>query len=164
MCAQPFNLKLSKILKPGQINLILKQNNKKKVLAELVDFIAKTGKIKDKKAFYSALTKREKLGSTGIGNGVAIPHAKSDKVKDFTIIFARHNLGIDFEALDGERTYLFFLIASPVNDVGNHLKILSEISRLVKDKFIVERLKKAQDKKEVLKIIVNYEKMGNTLL
>ncbi len=148
---------LSGLIKEKYIKLDLKGTNKKKLLTQLVDFIAKSGKLKDKKAFLSALLKREKLGSTGIGNGVAIPHAKSGRVHDFILAFARQDEGVDFGALDGEKTYLFFLLASPLEDVGNHLKILADISRLVKDKFIVEHLKKAKKKKDILKIISTYQ-------
>ena len=150
------SLFLSNLIKEKYISLDLKETNKKKLLAELVGLLAQSGKLKDKKAFLAALLKREKLGSTGIGSGVAIPHAKSERVKDFILAFARKDEGIDFGALDGEKTYLFFVLASPMDDVGNHLKILADISRLVKDRFIVENLKKAKNKKEVLKIFSMY--------
>ena len=149
--------KLSSILKEKYIELSLKEKSKSKVIAELVELVSGSGKFKDKKSFCNAILKREKLGSTGIGNGVAIPHAKSPKVNGFIIAFGRTSEGIDFGALDGEKTYLFFILASSESDVGGHLKILADISRLVKDKFIVERLKNAQDKKEILKIIKTYE-------
>ena len=150
---KPKDIKLSKILTEQSINLELKGSDKKKIIAELVKLIAKSKKLRNKKAFYKAVMEREKLGSTGIGNGVAIPHAKSAWVKGFALAFARDNEGIDFGALDGEKTYLFFAFASPKNEVETHLKILAEISRLVKDKFVVERLRRARDKKEVLRII-----------
>ena len=152
------DIRLSSLLKEKYIELDLKEKDKKKILAELVDFIAGVGKIKDKKEIFSTLVKREKLGSTGIGSGVAIPHARSAKVKDFILAFARKAGGIDFGALDGEKTFLFFMLISPEANVGGHLKILAEVSRLVKDKFIVDRLRSAQDKKEILKVISTYEK------
>ncbi|MGB4520372.1 MAG: PTS sugar transporter subunit IIA, partial [Candidatus Omnitrophota bacterium] len=82
-----------------------------------------------------------------------IPHGKSEVVRDFVLVFARCDMGIDFGALDGEKTYLFFALASPKKEVGWHLKVLAEIAHLVKDKFIVELLKKAKNKDEVLRII-----------
>jgi fructose PTS system EIIBC or EIIC component len=146
-------VKLSVLLKEKCIDLELVGKNKKEILTELVGLIAKSSKLKNKKEFLRTLLARENLGSTGIGNGVAIPHAKSKAVGGFVLAFARKDEGIDFGALDGEKTYLFFSLASPEKEIGAHLKILSEISRLVKDKFIVELLKKASSKKDILKII-----------
>jgi PTS system nitrogen regulatory IIA component len=152
------DIRIVNLLKEKYIELNLKERDKKKVLAELVDFIGTSSKIKDKKDILATLIKREKLGSTGIGNGVAIPHARSSKVTDFVLAFGRLPEGIDFGALDGEKTYIFFILVSPEDNVGGHLKILAEISRVVKDKFIVDRLKAAVDKKEILKVITTYEK------
>ncbi|MCX5694971.1 MAG: PTS sugar transporter subunit IIA [Candidatus Omnitrophica bacterium] len=146
-------IKLSNLLKEKLVNLDLKGKNKKQIIAELVELIAKSGKLNNKKAFFKIIVNREKLGSTGIGNGVAIPHGRSKEIRDFVLVFARKSEGIDFGALDGEKTYLFFALASPEAEVGGHLKILAEISRLFKDKFIVDLLKKAEDKPKVLKII-----------
>jgi fructose-specific phosphotransferase system IIA component len=156
MAIKKDNINLVNLLKEKYIRLDLHESSKRKLLSELVDLIAQSGKLKDKKSFLNALIKREKLGSTGIGNSVAIPHSKSERVHDFLLAFARQDEGVEFGALDGEKTYLFFLLASPQDDVGNHLKILAEISRLVKDKFIVDSLKKAKTKKDVLKIISMY--------
>lgn len=152
------DIKISTLVKEKTIELELKSTDKKKVIAELVDVVARSGKLKDKKDFLRTILKREKLGSTGIGNGVAIPHARSPKVKDFILAFARQEKGVDFGALDGEKTYLFFMLASPEENVGGHLKILAEISRLVKDKFLVDRLKGAKDKKQALGVIAAFDK------
>lgn len=157
------DIKLSALLKEKFINLNLQAADKKKVIIELADFIAKSRRLKDKKAFIKAILDREKLGSTGIGYGVAIPHAKTEGVSDFVLAFARKDGGIDFDALDGEKTHLFFILASPKKDIGNHLKILAKISRVVKDKFIVELLKKAKDKKAVLKIISDTEAQNRSI-
>lgn len=152
------NTRLYNLLNEKFIDLQLKARNKKEVLVELVDLLAKTRKITNKKLVLKAIQDREKLGSTGIGAGVAIPHVKSAAIRDFILVFARKDQGLDFGALDGEKTYLFFALASPKDEVGGHLKILSEISRLVKDKFTIELLKKARNQSEVLKVIVNMEK------
>ena len=152
------NIRLSKLLKENLINLDLDCKNKPDIVNDLVELLSKSRRIRNKKAFFKAIMEREKLGSTGIGNGVAIPHAKCEGVGDFILAFARQDTGIDFGALDGEKTYLFFALASSRNEVGGHLKILAEISRLVKDKFIVELLKRAKTKKEIIKIISDIEK------
>jgi len=158
MSAGKQDVKISSLLKKKAILLDLQQKTKKEIIHELVDLLAESKHLKDKKTFFSLILKREKLGSTGIGNGLAIPHAKSDTVDDFCIAFGRQNAGVDFGALDGEKTYLFFLIASPADNVGGHLKILADISHFVKDKFIIDCLRKAKDADEVLNIISRYEK------
>jgi fructose-specific phosphotransferase system IIA component len=159
---KPKDIKLSALLKEQFIDLDLQGDNKKEVIEHLVELIAKSKKLKNKKAYYSAVLEREKIGSTGIGNGVAIPHAKSKAVNSFIIAFARKNVAIDFNAIDGERTILFFILASPDEKVGEHLKILAEISRLIRDKFNVESLKNARDKKDIIRVISNYEKNEKT--
>jgi len=152
----PKEIKLSSLLQEKLINLELKGKNKKEIIEELVELVARSSKLKNKKAFLKSILEREKLGSTGIGNGVAIPHAKSKVVRDFVLVFARKDGGIDFGALDGERTYLFFSLASPEEEVGGHLKILSEIARLIKDKFIVDSLKGSKTKKDVIRAVSFY--------
>jgi PTS system fructose-specific IIA component/PTS system nitrogen regulatory IIA component len=138
--------------------LDLKEKNKAKLILNLIDLLAKSRKIKNKKAILRAILERERLGSTAIGGGVAIPHAKSKVVKDFVLAFAKSKEGVDFGALDGEKVYLFFMLASPQPLVGEHLKILAKISYLIKDKFTVKLLRQARDKKEVLRIISSHEK------
>jgi len=151
------DIRISSLLKSKFIDLNFRETDKSKVLAGLVELLAVSKKLVNTKAFLKAMQEREKLGSTGIGMGVAIPHAKSDAARDFVLVFARSDEGIDFGALDGEKTYLFFSLASPKDEVGGHLKILSEISHLVKDKFVVDLLKKAKDAEAVLKIISRME-------
>lgn len=152
------DINLAALLKEKCIHLDLESNDKQAILAELVEIAARSKRLLNRKILLKATLEREALGSTGIGNGVAIPHGKSKAVKDFILVFARKGMGVDFGALDGEKTYLFFLLASPEDKVGMHLKILSEISRMVKDKFVVEQLKKAKDKKEVIRIIADFKK------
>lgn len=151
------DIKLSGLLKEKYIDLDLKGKNKKEIISELVDLAAISGKIKDKKAFHKALVNREKLGSTAIGGGVAIPHTKAAGVNKEILVFGRVNNGVDFNSLDAGKTYIFFMVVSSDKDahIGTHLKILAKISHLIRDKFIVEFLRKAKNKKEVLKLI-NY--------
>ena len=155
---EPKDIKLSRILKENLIDLDLQEKKKSRIMLKLVDLVAKSGKLKNKKAFLRAILEREKLGSTGIGNGVAIPHGKSKATKDFVLAFAKSKEGVDFGALDGEKVYLFFVLASPQESVGGHLKILARISNLIKDKFLVELLKRTESKKEIIKIISSHEK------
>lgn len=155
------DLKVSELLKEKFIHLGLKGKNKKEIITELAGLIAQAGKIRNKQAIFKAIMERERLGSTGIGKGVAIPHLKFQGARDFVLIFSRKNEGVDFGALDGEKTYLFFALASPKAEVGGHLKILAEISRLMADKFIVERLRKANDAKEIMRIILSFRRLSD---
>ena len=153
MAKKQKEFRLADLLKEKLICLDLQGKDKAEVIKNLVELIATSRKLKNKKGFLRSVMERERLGSTGIGAGVAIPHARSKYVSGFALVFARKVGGIDFGALDGEPTYLFFALASPEGEVGGHLKVLAEISRLVKDKFIVDRLKSAISSKEVLKIV-----------
>jgi len=152
------DIKLPDLLKEKYIELDLKEKEKTKLIAELVDIAAKSSQIKNGKALFRAILEREKLGSTAIGNSIAIPHVKIKGVKKPLLILGRSAEGVDFEALDGEKTYLFFMLILPQEEVGLHLKILAKISHLVKDKFIVERLKKVKAKHEVFEIISGFER------
>ena len=150
-------IKLAAVAHSG-ISYPLLIKNKKQIIEDLVDLISNSGKVKNKKAFSKAIFNREKLGSTGIGGGIAIPHGKSVGVKGFILVFARKKEGIDFGALDGEKTFLFFAPASPIEEIGGHLKILAEISALTRDKSTIELLKRTDDKARALKIISSAEK------
>jgi fructose-specific phosphotransferase system IIA component len=155
--SKPGERKLYSLLNEKVIDLDFKEKNKAKLISALVDLLSKSGKLKNKKSFLRSILEREKLGSTGIGNGVAIPHAKSGSIKGFALAFAKSKEGVDFGALDGEKVYLFFILASPVEPVGEHLKILAKISYLIKDKFIVDLFRQAKDVKEVVRIIRTHE-------
>jgi len=152
------DIKLSSLIQEKYIELDLKGDDKETLLGELVSVISKSGKVKSKKACLDALMEREGMGSTAIGNGVAIPHAKIDGLKGPILVFGRSAHGVDFNSLDGETTHIFFMFLAPKEDVGVHLKTLAKISHLIKDKFTVGLFKKAKDKKEILKVMVDTEK------
>jgi PTS system nitrogen regulatory IIA component len=115
----------------------------------------KAGEIKNKDDLIKILMARETLGSTGIGQGIGIPHGKSPNIKKLTAAFGLSKEGVDFESLDGEPTHIFFLLVAPEESAGPHLKALARISRLLKDKYLRDTLLKAQDDKDILKIIKN---------
>jgi PTS system nitrogen regulatory IIA component len=97
---------------------------------------------------------REALGSTAIGQGVGIPHAKSEVVEKLVAAFGLSKKGVDFDSLDGEPVYIFFLLVAPQDSAGPHLKALARISRILKDKYFRESLRQVHDDKEALRIIV----------
>ncbi len=108
---------------------------------------------KHRKKILEVLMAREALGSTAIGQGIAIPHGKCDCIKKLVGCLGVSRQGIKFDSLDGEPAYIFFLLIAPVDSAGPHLKALARISRLLKDKYIRESLKTAQDDKSIVTIV-----------
>jgi fructose-specific phosphotransferase system IIA component len=151
-------MKILDFLSEDAIKTSLTATSKKEVLEELVDTLAGLGKVSDKKKVLETLLEREELGSTGIGQGIAIPHGKSDAVKELTAVFGLSKTGIPFEALDGEPVNIFFMLVAPEGSAGTHLKALARISGLLKDKFFRRALLAAQSKAEVIRVIEEEEK------
>jgi mannitol/fructose-specific phosphotransferase system IIA component (Ntr-type) len=137
------------------ISVDLRSVNKTDVLKEIVDLLIAAGEVdkKDKAKVVELLMAREALGSTAIGHNVGIPHAKTDCVKDLIGAFGLSKRGVDFDSLDGEPVYIFFLLLAPQDSAGPHLKALARISRLIKDKYFRDTLRQAKDKKDVIRII-----------
>ena len=131
----------------------MKATSKEAAIRELVDSLAKAEGIRNKEELMSVLMNRETLGSTGIGQGVGIPHGKTNAVKKLVAAFGICHQGINFDALDGEPVYLFFLLVAPEDSAGPHLKGLARISRLLKDKYFRESLKAMTEDKAILKLI-----------
>ncbi len=102
-----------------------------------------------------ALLEREKLGSTGIGNGIAIPHGKLAGITDIILVFARSIAGVPFEAIDGKPIHLFFLLVAPANSTGGHLKALARLSRLLKNDEFRRALLTAPTAHDILETIVD---------
>jgi PTS system nitrogen regulatory IIA component len=130
----------------------LKGKNKREVLEELSAAIAPGLKVLPERAA-QVLLDREKLGSTGIGDAIAIPHGKMRGIDRLSVGFGCSRAGIDFEAMDGKPTKLFFVLIAPESSVGDHLKMLARISRLLKDPEIRTRLQEAYTPEKVLSII-----------
>ena len=146
-------MKIVEFLSEKAVTANLKATNKEGVIRELVDILAKAEGIRNKEELVRVLLSRESLGSTGIGQGVGIPHGKTNTVKKLTAAFGLCPQGVNFEALDGEPVHLFFLLVAPEDSAGPHLKGLARISRLLKDKYFRESLKQLTDEKTILKLI-----------
>ena len=151
-------MRIMDFLSEKNITVDLKAKNKKEVIEELVGVLVNGGNVTDKKKMVQILLEREELGSTGIGQGIAILHGKSDTVKELTAAFGLYQSGVPFEALDGEPVYIFFLLVAPEGTAGAHLKALARISGLLKDKYIRRKLTAAQVTEEIVKIIQEEEK------
>lgn len=148
-------MKMMDFLSKKAISVNLKSTKKEDTLKELTELLIEVGEIekKDKNRLIELLMVRESLGSTAIGQGVAIPHAKVDCVKELVAAFGLSQKGVDFDSLDGEPAYIFFLLVAPQNSAGPHLKALARISRLLKDKYFRDALRQSKDVQSVIKII-----------
>lgn len=146
-------MKIVEFLNEKAITAEIKASSKEAVIRELVDVLAKAEGFRNKEELVKALLARENLGSTGIGQGVGIPHAKTNVVKKLVAAFGLCPSGVNFDALDGEPVHIFFLLVAPEDSAGPHLKGLARISRLLKDKYFRESLKALTDEKAILKMI-----------
>jgi len=125
---------------------------KEGVLREMVHSLAQVETRVHEGRLMDILLERESLGSTAIGEGVAIPHGKSKEIDKILASFGRSLPGVDFQSLDGKPTHLFFLLIAPEDSAGMHLKILAQISRLMKDPAFRKRLMKARSAEEIYTI------------
>jgi PTS system nitrogen regulatory IIA component len=148
-------MKIMDFLSPEAISANLQATDKKGVIKELVGLLIKTKEIEEKDSDKVAkiLLEREALGSTGIGLGIGIPHGKFSGVRRLIGACGISRKGVDFESLDGEPVYIFFLLLAPDDSAGPHLKALARVSRLLKDKYFRDTLKAAKDEKALVKII-----------
>lgn len=151
-------VKITDYMSEDLISLKLKSKNKDDVLMELADLIAVSPDVhNEENVIYKALIEREKLGSTGIGKGVAIPHAKTDAADRLTIAFGISKEKIDFKSLDNESVNIFFVFASPMKDSQVYLKVLARISRLIREEEFRNELLACKTPAEVIECISKKE-------
>ena len=148
-------MKLSDMLFEDGVKVGLEAIDKRGVIEELVALLGAStgGAIKDRDAIVKAVWEREELMSTGIGQGVGIPHAKTNAVDKLYIVFGKSEEGIDFASLDQKKVHLFFLLVAPEDQSGPHVKALARISRLLKHAYFRQALLEAKKTQDVLTII-----------
>jgi PTS system nitrogen regulatory IIA component len=127
--------------------------DKASILKELSMVLVKPCKASSEEELLQVLLDREKLGSTGIGEGIAIPHGRLKKLKKFFISFGRSVKGVDFDSIDRKPSHLFFLVMAPENSAVDNLKLLSRIVTLLKEPSLKKRLMEASSRKEIFQII-----------
>lgn len=132
----------------------LKAETKGPVIEELVDALVGSGKIKDKGLILEMLERREALGSTGIGHGVAIPHGRSLAANQIMVVFGKSSTGVPFDSIDDKPVHLFFLILAPPQDRFNqYLPFLGKIVELIKEESVRERLMKVESFQDFLEVL-----------
>ena len=148
-------MKFSELINKNYIIPEFKSRTKKQVLEELVEALASNKREIDKVELLNALLEREKLGSTGIGDGVAIPHGKLNGLDNIILLFGKSGQGVDFDAIDRKPVCLVFLLVAPADSAGLHLKALARLSRMLREKDFKNSLLMAPDAETLLKIIID---------
>jgi fructose-specific phosphotransferase system IIA component len=141
------------LVKPEIIKIPLEAKSKEGVIRELLQVLLDNGQIGDFDAAYDALLERESKGSTGLENGIAVPHAKTDTVSSLTLAIGIAPEGIDFRALDGNPSNLFFLMLAPPDQSGPHIEALSEIAKVTQSKSFRKMLVNAEDAEELTELL-----------
>jgi nitrogen PTS system EIIA component len=151
-------MKLSELFDEDNIIPELSAREKRGVLEELVEAVISRERSIDKKTLVKVLLERERLGSTGIGDGVAIPHGKYHGISRPLISFGRSREGLDFDSMDGQPAHLFFLlVAAPEDSANIHLKVLAAIARILKNSAFRKTLMQASSREEIYARIVQYD-------
>ncbi|WP_029894840.1 PTS sugar transporter subunit IIA [Desulfohalovibrio reitneri] len=148
-------MKLGDYLRRDYVLPNLQAGSKAEVLSELIQPLAQEQPEVDADKARRVLMEREKLGTTGIGGGVAIPHGKIDELEDIILVAGRSSRGVEFDALDQQPCHIFFMVLAPENAAGQHLRILAHISRLLKDEDFRRSFLSAEDAGDLWELLHN---------
>ena len=149
---------LSKILSKDVISAELQAENKQEALEELVWLLEKSGKVIDHRAVLNDILAREKIMSTGLENGIAIPHAKSDGVKEICVAVGVKKDGLDFEALDKKASKIFVMVVSPKTGASPQMQVMSAVTGVLQKPEAVEKILNAESSEKILEIFASYTK------
>ena len=150
-------MQLMDVFKENLVFLEFAAGSKDEAVEKFVRAVENHGFVEDLKLLREALFEREKLGTTGVGGGIAIPHARSAAIKSLTVAFFRARDGIDFQAIDNKPVHLIFMLLAPLSSGGPYLKLLAKISRLLRSDEFRLALMEAKTPAEVLEIIKENE-------
>jgi fructose PTS system EIIBC or EIIC component len=150
-------MKITELLTKKTILLNIEGNQKESAIDQLVEILYTAGKISNQEEYKAAILKREEQSTTGIGEGIAIPHAKVAAVKEAAIAFGKSSAGVDYESLDGQPAHLFFMIAAPEGANNTHLEALARLSGMLMNEEVRKELLNATTADEVLSIIDNHD-------
>jgi PTS system nitrogen regulatory IIA component len=145
-------MKLKNILSEELVTINLQGNNKEEIINELLEVLVKNNKLKDKELAFSDIMERENQMSTGIQQGVAIPHAKTKAVDSLVACIGVIKNGVDFQSLDGIPSTIFILTLSPSDHIGPHVQFLAEISRIIKTEEARNKILESTSSKQVLSV------------
>ena len=146
-------MKLKKTLSPDTVWVDLKADTKQGIIEEMIDRLVAAGKIKDRGAALQCVVEREEKMSTGMQNGVAIPHGKTDSVNSLITAVGLNKAGVDFDSLDGSPSTIFIMTVSPLKRTGPHIQFLAEVSRLLSQSVEREKLLACQTHSEIYELL-----------
>lgn len=145
-------MKIEELLNPKLAILNLQANDKDSAIREMADMMADQGIVNNEEEFIKSIWDRENQTTTGIGDGIAMPHARNKNINKAAVLFAKSENGIDFKSLDGKPVHLFFMIAAPEGADNAHLQALAKLSSLLIDPEFVDELKKATSGEKVISL------------
>ncbi|MGD8781841.1 MAG: PTS sugar transporter subunit IIA [Ignavibacteria bacterium] len=151
-------MKICELISPGKILSGISVKNKSEIIDKLVDLFKEDNRVIDIDKLRESVHEREKIMSTGVGKGFAIPHAKTKSTKDILMAFAKLDVPIDFDALDGEPVDILFLLIARDTQVSQHIKLLSRISRMINEEKFRRKILSAEDAGQLHEIICSEEK------
>ena len=143
-------LRLQDYAAPELIAIALEARDKEDLLARMVDLLVQSGRVRDSEVLMREILKRERVMSTGIGGGIAIPHALSSDIENLSLVFGRTQAPLDFQALDSQPVDLVFMLVGPKNAASLYVKLLARVSRLLQDERFKAGLREATTPGEVL--------------
>lgn len=150
-------MKISEILKPECVRVPLLSTEKSAAITELVDVLQEGGQLQDRDAVLKAVLSREATRSTGIGQGIAVPHGKSSGLTTLTVAVGKPATPLDFDSMDGRPCQLIVLLASPIDKTGPHIQALAGVSRLWQNEAFRSAVAAANTPEELFQVIVRAE-------
>lgn len=150
-------MRLTDVLREGLIQTSLSGSSRDDCIKELIDKLASSNTIKNDKTIFDAVLEREKIMTTGVGNGIAIPHCKHPDSPEFAVCLGIHQKGVDFQAIDKKIVKIIFLLVGPENNPGLHIKLLSRISRLMSNEELRQQLLSCENDEDAVNLIQDEE-------
>jgi fructose-specific phosphotransferase system IIA component len=150
-------MRLTDVLNESLVNISLTGTNRDDCIKELIEKLAATQSIKDPESIFEAVLEREKIMTTGVGNGIAIPHCKHTDSPEFAVCLGIQSKGVDFQSIDKKDVNIIFLLVGPENNPGLHIKLLSRISRLMSNEELRHQLLECKSDKEAFDLIQDEE-------
>lgn len=150
-------MSIAELLTEQQVSMDLKGESKREVIEELLDLLVKNNNVQEREIALNDLLEREQYLSTGLENGLAVPHAKTGAVNELMVSFGLSRKGLDFDSLDNQPAHFIFLVLSPRDTSGPHIKVLAQITRNFRENEVAQNLLNAGSQQELFEVIQNFK-------